>query len=57
MLIKQLIFSFLVLASPCLAQSRVVERPEPNPHFLFEEGAIIRGDKTAKKLALVFADF
>jgi peptidoglycan/xylan/chitin deacetylase (PgdA/CDA1 family) len=49
-----LLFSFLVLASPCLAQSRVVEPPLTHSRFLFEEGAIIRGDKTAKKLAPVF---
>lgn len=77
--LSPLLFSFLLLASPCLAQSGTVvftktnsfshkvggivrlgrapvaiEPTETNSHFLFEEGAIIRGDKTAKKLALVF---
>jgi len=51
---RQLLSSFLVLASTCLAQDRVVEFSERNSRFLFEEGAIIRGDTTAKKLALVF---
>jgi peptidoglycan/xylan/chitin deacetylase (PgdA/CDA1 family) len=60
----------LALASPGSAQdeARGVTRPpraptgkrledkprETDPRFLFEEGAIIRGDRTAQKLALVF---
>lgn len=36
-------------------EKRLADKPrETNPRFLFEEGAIIRGDRTAKKLALVF---
>ena len=49
-----LLFSFLALASPCLAQNRAVKSTETNSRFSFDEGAIIRGDKAAKKLALVF---
>jgi peptidoglycan/xylan/chitin deacetylase (PgdA/CDA1 family) len=60
----------LALASPGLAQpeargirrparapagKRPVDKPRgTNPRFLFEEGAITRGDRAAKKLALVF---
>jgi endoglucanase len=52
--LMQLLFLFLALASPCLAQTRSVETKETDPRFLFDEGAIIRGETTAKKLALVF---
>jgi peptidoglycan/xylan/chitin deacetylase (PgdA/CDA1 family) len=66
----RLLFTLLALASPGVAQQearstvrpagaptgkRPVDKPfETHPHLLFEEGAIIRGDRTAKQLALVF---
>lgn len=49
-----LLFLFFIIASNCLAQSRALGSTETNSRFVFEEGAIIRGDKTARKLALVF---
>jgi peptidoglycan/xylan/chitin deacetylase (PgdA/CDA1 family) len=52
--LAQLLLLFLALASPCLAQSGSVETTETNPRFVFDEGAIIRGNKTVQKLALVF---
>lgn len=50
--ITHLLVSFLTLASPCLAQSSAVI--PSHDRLLIEQGAIIRGDKTAKPLALVF---
>ncbi len=47
-----LLFSLLALASPCLAQS--VALTPANDRLSIEQGAIIRGDKTVKRLALVF---
>lgn len=44
--------SLLAMASPCLAQIGVLA-PTGN-RFSVEQGAIIRGDKSAKRLALVF---
>ena len=49
-----LLLAFIALSSLCLAQSGAIKSTETNSRFLSEEGAIIRGDKTAKKLALVF---
>lgn len=49
-----LLVSFFALASLCLAQSRPVEPSKQKPNFVFEEGAIIRGHKTIRELALVF---
>jgi peptidoglycan/xylan/chitin deacetylase (PgdA/CDA1 family) len=50
----QLLVSFFALASLCLAQAKPVAPSNGKDHFVFEEGAIIRGDKTVRKLALVF---
>jgi peptidoglycan/xylan/chitin deacetylase (PgdA/CDA1 family) len=68
--LARLLFPILALASPGLtptearssvrpARALVRNHPEDkpgqtNPRLLFEEGAIIRGDRTAKQLALVF---
>ena len=55
--LTQLLFPFLALAATCLEQTCAlpsVTSKETQSRFLFEEGAIIRGDKTAKLLALVF---
>jgi peptidoglycan/xylan/chitin deacetylase (PgdA/CDA1 family) len=49
-----LLLAFIAISSPCLTQSGAVKSRETDSRFLFEEGAIIRGDKTTKKLALVF---
>jgi peptidoglycan/xylan/chitin deacetylase (PgdA/CDA1 family) len=48
------LFLFFIISSNCLAQSRALGSTETNFPFTFEEGAIIRGDKRARKLALVF---
>jgi peptidoglycan/xylan/chitin deacetylase (PgdA/CDA1 family) len=50
--ITHLLVSLLALASPCLAQSGALT--PANDRLSIEQGAIIRGDKTAKRLALVF---
>jgi peptidoglycan/xylan/chitin deacetylase (PgdA/CDA1 family) len=52
--LTHLLFAFLAIASPCLAQSGAAKNIETDSRLLLEEGAIIRGDKTARKLALVF---
>ena len=49
-----LLVSFFALASLCLAQVKPEGVGKGKADFVFEEGAIIRGDTTAKKLALVF---
>jgi peptidoglycan/xylan/chitin deacetylase (PgdA/CDA1 family) len=50
--LTRFLFFLLALASPCLAQSGEVT--PANDRLSIEQGAIIRGDKTAKRLALVF---
>jgi peptidoglycan/xylan/chitin deacetylase (PgdA/CDA1 family) len=49
-----LLFFVLIITSNNLAQNRAIGSSEIDSRLVFEEGAIIRGDKKAKKLALVF---
>ena len=42
------------MASLCAGQSKPVGDGKTRANFVFEEGAIIRGDKTTRELALVF---
>ncbi len=46
-----LLFPLLAPASPCLGQ--IGSRVSTDSNWLFEQGAIIRGDKTGRQLALV----
>ncbi len=49
-----LLVTLFAAASLCSAQGRAAEPIKTNSRFLLEEGAIVRADKSTRKLALVF---
>jgi endoglucanase len=49
-----LLVSFFALATLCLGQSKSLEANKGKGNYVVEEGAIVRGDKSTRELAVVF---